>query len=87
MTPTTDLLSIGRFSRLSGISVPSLRRYDAMALLPPASVDPQSGYRRYDPAQLARARAIRRPQHPGCWSSTARALSRGRGATSASCII
>jgi DNA-binding transcriptional MerR regulator len=60
MTSTTDLLSIGRFSRLSGISVPSLRRYDAMALLPPASVDPQSGYRRYDPAQLARARAIRR---------------------------
>jgi DNA-binding transcriptional MerR regulator len=60
MTPTTDLLSIGRFSRLSGISVPSLRRYHAMALLPPASVDPQSGYRRYDPAQVARARAIRR---------------------------
>jgi DNA-binding transcriptional MerR regulator len=60
MTQTTDLLSIGRFSRLSGISVPSLRRYDAMALLPPASVDPQSGYRRYDPAQLVRARAIRR---------------------------
>ena len=60
MTPTTELLSIGRFSRLSGISVPSLRRYDAMALLPPASVDPQSGYRRYDPAQLARAGVIRR---------------------------
>lgn len=60
MATTTDLLSIGRFSRLSGLSVPSLRRYDAMALLPPASVDPHNGYRRYDPAQLARARTIRR---------------------------
>ena len=60
MSTTTNLLSIGRFSRLSGISVPSLRRYHAMALLPPASVDAQSGYRRYEPAQLARARAIRR---------------------------
>lgn len=60
MATTTDLLSIGRFSRLSGLSMPSLRRYDAMALLPPASVDPQNGYRRYDAAQLARARAIRR---------------------------
>ena len=60
MAATMDLLSIGRFSRLSGLSVPSLRRYDAMGLLPPASVDPQNGYRRYEEGQLARARAIRR---------------------------
>jgi DNA-binding transcriptional MerR regulator len=60
MATTTDSLSIGGFSRLCGLSVPSLRRYDAMTLLSPASVDPQSGYRRYDAAQLPRARAIRR---------------------------
>jgi DNA-binding transcriptional MerR regulator len=60
MPTTTDLLSIGRFSRLSGLSVPSLRRYDAMALLPPARVDPHTGDRRYDPGQLPRARTIRR---------------------------
>jgi DNA-binding transcriptional MerR regulator len=54
------LLSIGTFSRLTGISVPTLRRYDAIGLLRPVSVDDATGYRRYDRAQLGSARTIRR---------------------------
>jgi DNA-binding transcriptional MerR regulator len=53
-----DLHSIGRFSRLSGLSVHALRHYDELGLLRPADVDPETGYRRYAPEQLAAARTI-----------------------------
>jgi DNA-binding transcriptional MerR regulator len=42
-----DLMSIGMFSFHSGLSIPALRHYDEVGLLPPAFVDPQTGYRRY----------------------------------------
>lgn len=56
----TVLLPIGRFSRLSGLSIRALRHYDDAGLLPPAAIDPETGYRRYRPDQLSRARQIRR---------------------------
>jgi DNA-binding transcriptional MerR regulator/catechol 2,3-dioxygenase-like lactoylglutathione lyase family enzyme len=52
------LMSIGGFSLQSGLSIPALRYYDEIRLLGPASVDPQSGYRRYHPDQVAAARQI-----------------------------
>jgi DNA-binding transcriptional MerR regulator len=52
------LLSIGRFARLSGLSIDALRHYDELGLLRPESVDSDSGYRRYAHGQLDRARAI-----------------------------
>jgi DNA-binding transcriptional MerR regulator len=55
-----DLLSIGRFARLSGLSVGALRHYDETGLLAPAEVDRFSGYRRYRRDQLETARAIGR---------------------------
>jgi DNA-binding transcriptional MerR regulator len=55
-----DLLAIGRFARLSGLTVKALRHYDALGLLPPASVDPVTRRRSYAPEQLDRARRIRR---------------------------
>jgi DNA-binding transcriptional MerR regulator len=55
-----DLLSIGRFARLSGLSVGALRHYDELDLLRPADVDAFTGYRRYRRAQLERAREIAR---------------------------
>jgi DNA-binding transcriptional MerR regulator len=55
-----DLLVIGRFARLCGLSVGALRHYDEIGLLIPAVVDPVSGYRRYDRSQLATAGAIAR---------------------------
>jgi DNA-binding transcriptional MerR regulator len=55
-----ELLAIGRFSRLSGLSVGALRHYDELGLLLPAQVDEWTGYRSYRRDQLGRARAIRR---------------------------
>lgn len=49
------LFTIGEFSRLARISVRMLRHYDEHGLLAPALVDPFSGYRSYDPAQLRTA--------------------------------
>lgn len=54
-----ELMTIGRFARLTGLSVSTLRHYDEVGLLSPASVDPASGYRRYDGEQAGRARQIR----------------------------
>ncbi len=51
-------LTIGEFGRRSGLSIKALRLYDMSGLLPPAEVDPASGYRRYAVAQLDRARRI-----------------------------
>lgn len=53
------MLKIGDFSRLSRISVRMLRHYDELGLLAPLYTDPDSGYRYYSPAQLARANRIR----------------------------
>jgi DNA-binding transcriptional MerR regulator len=55
-----DLLSIGRFARLAGLSVGALRHYDELDLLRPAEIDRFTGYRRYRLAQLETARTIAR---------------------------
>ncbi len=54
-----ELLTIGRFARLTGLSIGTLRHYDHVGLLSPASVDSTSGYRRYHRDQASRARQIR----------------------------
>ncbi|HUD79263.1 MAG TPA: VOC family protein [Streptosporangiaceae bacterium] len=54
-----DLMTIGRFARLSGVSVHALRHYDDAGLLIPAHVDEASGYRRYRRGQIGEARLIR----------------------------
>jgi DNA-binding transcriptional MerR regulator len=55
-----DLLSIGRFARLAGLSVGALRHYDELDLLRPADIDRFTGYRRYRRTQLESARTIAR---------------------------
>jgi DNA-binding transcriptional MerR regulator len=55
-----SLLPIGRFARLTGLTVKALRHYDEVGLLEPASVDADTGYRYYSASQTARAEAIRR---------------------------
>jgi DNA-binding transcriptional MerR regulator len=52
------LLTIGVFSRRSWLSMKALRLYDRLGLLPPADVDPHTGYRRYRESQLFTARLI-----------------------------
>ena len=56
----TELLPIGRFARLSGLSIGALRHYDELDLLRPAEVDATTGYRRYRRDQLDSGRAIAR---------------------------
>ncbi|HEY7735933.1 MAG TPA: helix-turn-helix domain-containing protein [Candidatus Limnocylindrales bacterium] len=55
-----DLLPIGRFARLSGLSIGALRHYDELDLLRPARIDPETGYRSYRWTQLDPARTIAR---------------------------
>jgi DNA-binding transcriptional MerR regulator len=54
-----DLLSIGRFAEVTGLSVKALRLYDKLGLLPPTMVDFASGYRYYSRDQVGRAKRIR----------------------------
>jgi DNA-binding transcriptional MerR regulator len=56
----STLLSIGEFSRMTFLSVKTLRHYHDAGLLEPASVDPSSGYRYYDVSQVVTAQVIRR---------------------------
>jgi DNA-binding transcriptional MerR regulator len=56
----TARLSIGDFSRMSYLSVKTLRHYHETGLLEPAEVDPENGYRRYDTSQVQTAQVIRR---------------------------
>lgn len=53
------MMTIGEFALQSGLSVKTLRFYDERGLLPPAEVDPGSGYRRYTAGQLRHATMIR----------------------------
>jgi DNA-binding transcriptional MerR regulator len=54
-----QLLPIGRFARLTGLTVKALRHYDELGLLRPAAVDADTGYRFYAPAQVVGADTIR----------------------------
>ena len=48
------MLKIGEFSRLSRVTVQTLRHYDDLGLLKPSEVDTFTGYRHYLPNQLLR---------------------------------
>ena len=58
--PEDRRLSIGRFARLTGVSVGALRHYDELDLLRPIEVDRFTGYRRYAADQVEVGRAIAR---------------------------
>jgi DNA-binding transcriptional MerR regulator len=57
---TERMLSIGRFARLTGLTVKALRHYGELGLLRPAHVDGWTGYRWYDRSQVREAVAVRR---------------------------
>ena len=54
----TTYLSIGEFSQRTRLSPKALRLYGELGLLPPARVDPDSGYRFYREDQIEPARLI-----------------------------
>jgi DNA-binding transcriptional MerR regulator len=55
-----DVVTIGDFSRMTHLSVKTLRYYHQVALLVPVEIDADSGYRYYDIAQVPTAQVIRR---------------------------
>jgi DNA-binding transcriptional MerR regulator len=55
-----DTLSIGEFSRITHLSVKTLRHYHEVGLLEPVDVDPGNGYRYYTTGQIPTAQVIRR---------------------------
>jgi DNA-binding transcriptional MerR regulator len=54
------VLAIGEFSRLTHLSVRTLRRYHDVGLLEPATVDHMTGYRYYSADQIPTAQVIHR---------------------------
>jgi DNA-binding transcriptional MerR regulator len=54
-----ELVTIGTFSLLTGLSITTLRHYDDVGLLRPADVDPRTGFRRYRLDQADRAHRVR----------------------------
>ena len=59
------MLTIGEFAQATGLTAKALRLYDDLGLLAPADVDERTGYRRYTPDQVARARLVARLRSAG----------------------
>ena len=53
-------LTVGDFSRITHLSVKTLRHYHEVGLLEPATVNPSTGYRYYSGEQVPTAQVIRR---------------------------
>jgi DNA-binding transcriptional MerR regulator/effector-binding domain-containing protein len=53
-------LTVGEFSRMTHLSVKTLRHYHQVGLLEPAQVNPETGYRYYSADQVPQAQVIRR---------------------------
>lgn len=52
------MMTVGQFARMTRLSAKQLRDYDALGLLAPARVDPQTGYRYYHQRQARTAVTI-----------------------------
>ncbi|MFI0905613.1 MerR family transcriptional regulator [Streptomyces sioyaensis] len=57
--PNSELMPIGVFAQRTGLTSSALRFYADSGLLPPAEVDPVSGYRYYGAHQRVRATVLR----------------------------
>jgi effector-binding domain-containing protein len=55
-----ELVAIGRFARLTGLTIRAVRHYGELGLLEPALVDEATGYRYYGRGQVETAARIRR---------------------------
>ena len=60
MDTVPDTLTIGEFSRITHLSVKTLRHYHQVGLLEPVDVDTRTGYRHYTTGQIPTAQVIRR---------------------------
>ncbi len=55
---SSQLITIGEFARLGGVSIKALRIYAEIGLLQPAVINPQSRYRLYSKSQISRLHRI-----------------------------
>src|SRR5690348_12560966 len=81
------MLSIGRFAEATGLTVKALRHYDEIELLRPAHVDPDTGYRYYDAAQIESAVVIRRLRALELPLEDIRTMLGGDGASLRDCLV
>jgi DNA-binding transcriptional MerR regulator len=68
------MFSIGEFARLGAVSIRTLRHYDEIGLLRPATVDPETGYRGYSADQLGQLNRIAALKELGLTLTQARQL-------------
>jgi DNA-binding transcriptional MerR regulator/effector-binding domain-containing protein len=73
------MLSIGEFARLGGVSPRTLRHYGDLGVLVPAHVDPTTGYRHYELAQLSDLRRVLALRDLGVGLEQIRELTTGDG--------
>ncbi|MFE6227146.1 MerR family transcriptional regulator [Streptomyces sp. NPDC057854] len=73
MSPS-ELMPIGVFARRTGLTASALRFYADSGLLPPAEVDPVTGYRSYAAGQEERAGVLRRLREIGMPLADVRAV-------------
>lgn len=59
-------LTIGEFSRITRLSIKTLRRYHELGLIEPDHVDDHSGYRYYSLDQVPTAQVIHHFRNWGC---------------------
>ncbi len=62
----SNMYTIGEFAAIGRVSVRMLRHYDAIGILPPAHVDPHTGYRHYADGQLGPLLRIVELRDLGC---------------------
>jgi DNA-binding transcriptional MerR regulator/effector-binding domain-containing protein len=62
----SEPFTIGEFSKITGLTVKTLRFYHEEGLLEPSSVDEQTGYRYYDAGKIEVARVICRLRELEC---------------------
>ena len=72
---------IGEFAELGGVSAKTLRFYDEIGLLRPASVHPRTRYRLYSPHQLEDLASILALKNLGISLAQVRKLTERRGST------
>lgn len=72
--PEAGWMPIGAFATASQLSQKTLRFYDEQGVLAPSRVDRDTGYRYYQPAQLAQARRIQMLREIGMPIAEIRAL-------------
>jgi DNA-binding transcriptional MerR regulator/effector-binding domain-containing protein len=81
------LVGIGDFSRMTFLSVKALRHYHEVGLLPPAEIDPETGYRRYGLEQVPTAQVIRRLRELGMSLEDVRAVIHAPDVGARNCAI